>query len=170
MVEVAERLLTPVGLRSLAPDDPDYKPRYYGDLRARDAAYHQGTVWAWLIGPFIDAYLKVYPDDRPGARKFLDGFWTHLDTRAASARSAKSSTPKPPSPPEAASPRPGASPRSFAPGPGPPSKPRLTHSSRIARRTNPGRFQTDEPNDLEGRVQGVVGAGSSPWFSSGMPR
>ena len=55
---VRERLLTPVGLRSLAPGHPDYKPNYYGDLRARDAAYHQGTVWAWLIGPFIDAWLQ----------------------------------------------------------------------------------------------------------------
>ena len=55
---VREQLLTPVGLRSLAPGDPDYKPRYYGDLRARDAAYHQGTVWAWLIGPFVDAWLQ----------------------------------------------------------------------------------------------------------------
>ena len=53
-----ERLLTPVGLRSLAPGHPDYKPRYFGDLRARDAAYHQGTVWAWLIGPFVDAWLQ----------------------------------------------------------------------------------------------------------------
>jgi predicted glycogen debranching enzyme len=69
-----ERLLTPYGLRSLAPGHPDYKSRYYGDLRSRDAAYHQGTVWAWLIGPFIDAWLKVYPHDRAGARKFVEGF------------------------------------------------------------------------------------------------
>ncbi len=74
-----ERLLTPVGLRSLAPGDPDYKAQYYGDLRARDAAYHQGTVWAWLIGPFIDAWLKVHPDDLDGARHALDGFVPHLD-------------------------------------------------------------------------------------------
>jgi predicted glycogen debranching enzyme len=73
-----EKLLTPVGLRSLAPEEPDYKPRYDGDLRARDAAYHQGTVWAWLIGPFIDAWLKVYPKDREGARRLLDGFGPHL--------------------------------------------------------------------------------------------
>src|SRR5205085_4313971 len=53
MDTVRERLLTPVGLRSLAPGSPEYKPRYFGDLRSRDAAYHQGTVWAWLIGPFI---------------------------------------------------------------------------------------------------------------------
>ena len=73
-----ERLLTPVGLRSLAPGHPDYKARYIGDLRARDAAYHQGTVWAWLIGPFIDAWLKVHPEDRTGARRFLDGLVPHL--------------------------------------------------------------------------------------------
>jgi predicted glycogen debranching enzyme len=73
-----ERLLTPVGLRSLAPGEPEYKPRYFGDLRARDAAYHQGTVWAWLIGPFVDAWLRAHPDDRAGARRFLDGFAHHL--------------------------------------------------------------------------------------------
>jgi predicted glycogen debranching enzyme len=76
---VCQRLLTPVGLRSLSPDHPDYKPRYDGDLRARDAAYHQGTVWAWLIGPFVDAWLKVYPEDRAGARRLLSRFATHLD-------------------------------------------------------------------------------------------
>jgi predicted glycogen debranching enzyme len=75
---VRERLLTPVGLRSLAPGHPDYKSKYFGDLRARDAAYHQGTVWAWLIGPFVDAWLKVYPDDKAGARAALAGFERHL--------------------------------------------------------------------------------------------
>jgi predicted glycogen debranching enzyme len=78
MQVVRDRLLTPVGLRSLAPGHPDYKPKYFGDLRSRDAAYHQGTVWAWLIGPFVDAWLKVYPDDREGARKLLAGFDQHL--------------------------------------------------------------------------------------------
>jgi len=77
-----ERLLTPVGLRSLSPEHPDYKPNYSGDLRSRDAAYHQGTVWGWLIGPFIDAYLKVYPDDRRGARRFLEDFAPHFDEAA----------------------------------------------------------------------------------------
>jgi glycogen debranching enzyme len=71
-------LLTPVGLRSLAPSEKDYKSRYYGDLRSRDAAYHQGTVWAWLIGPFVDAWLKLHPDDRQGARRFLEGLVPHL--------------------------------------------------------------------------------------------
>ena len=80
VVEICrQRLLTPVGLRSLAPDHPDYQPRYDGDLRARDAAYHQGTVWAWLIGPFIDAWLKVHPRDRRAARHFLDGLLDHLN-------------------------------------------------------------------------------------------
>jgi predicted glycogen debranching enzyme len=76
--QVRERLLTPVGLRSLAADHPDYRSQYYGDLRARDAAYHQGTVWAWLIGPFVDAWLRVHPDDVAGARRWLDGFERHL--------------------------------------------------------------------------------------------
>ena len=76
---VRDRLLTPVGLRSLAPGDPDYKAQYFGDLRARDAAYHQGTVWGWLVGPFVDAWLKVYPDDVAGARRALEGFVPHLD-------------------------------------------------------------------------------------------
>ncbi len=79
---VRERLLTPVGLRSLSPDHKDYKPTYAGDLRSRDAAYHQGTAWGWLIGPFIDAWLKVYPDDRRGARKFIEDFAPHFDDAA----------------------------------------------------------------------------------------
>ncbi|HEX4167649.1 MAG TPA: amylo-alpha-1,6-glucosidase [Bryobacteraceae bacterium] len=77
---VQERLLTPYGLRSLAPGERDYKPRYDGDLRSRDAAYHQGTVWAWLIGPFIDAWLKVNPGDLESARGFLQGFRGHLES------------------------------------------------------------------------------------------
>jgi predicted glycogen debranching enzyme len=75
---VKDRLLTPVGLRSLAPGEPDYKPTYSGDLRARDAAYHQGTVWAWLIGPFVDAWLKTHPGEQKTARSFLAGFKLHL--------------------------------------------------------------------------------------------
>jgi predicted glycogen debranching enzyme len=75
---VTERLLTPVGLRSLAPGHPDYKPNYDGDLRSRDAAYHQGTVWGWLIGPYVDAWMRVHPGNPSGARKFLEGFIPHL--------------------------------------------------------------------------------------------
>ena len=76
--KVHDELLTPVGLRSLGRGDPDYKPRYDGDLRSRDASYHQGTVWAWLIGPFVDAWLRVHPDDRAVARGFLEPFVAHL--------------------------------------------------------------------------------------------
>jgi len=75
VLDIAERrLVTPVGLRSLAQGERDYKAQYYGDLRARDAAYHQGTVWAWLIGPFIDAWLRVHPGEVEAARRFLGGF------------------------------------------------------------------------------------------------
>jgi predicted glycogen debranching enzyme len=56
---VQRHLLTPYGLRSLAPTDPAYRGRYEGDPRSRDSAYHQGTVWPWLLGPFIRAYLRV---------------------------------------------------------------------------------------------------------------
>ncbi len=75
---VAETLLTPLGLRSLAPEHPDFKPTYHGDLRTRDAAYHQGTVWSWLIGPFIDAWLKVHPGEQQRARGLLHGLVAHL--------------------------------------------------------------------------------------------
>jgi predicted glycogen debranching enzyme len=75
---VTRRLLTPVGLRSLAPGHPDYKPKYYGDLRSRDAAYHQGTVWGWLIGPYVDAWLKLHPGEFTRARSLLHGFVPHL--------------------------------------------------------------------------------------------
>ena len=75
---VRQRLLTPLGLRSLAAGHPDYRSRYDGDLRSRDAAYHQGTVWAWLIGPFMNAWLRVHPDDRRGAREFLRDFEHHM--------------------------------------------------------------------------------------------
>jgi predicted glycogen debranching enzyme len=80
VVDVAEReLVTPVGLRSLSSKHPDYKPLYAGDLRSRDGAYHQGTVWGWLIGPFIDAWLKVHPGENGGARKFLERFPESMD-------------------------------------------------------------------------------------------
>jgi predicted glycogen debranching enzyme len=78
VLAVVEReLLTPVGLRSLSPNDPNYIPRYSGGVLERDGAYHQGTVWAWLMGPFITAHLKVY-DDRKRAQQLLTGFRAHL--------------------------------------------------------------------------------------------
>jgi predicted glycogen debranching enzyme len=74
---VRRELVTPVGLRSLAPGHADYKANYDGDLRARDAAYHQGTVWGWLIGHYVDATLKVNPDLK-AARALLRGLEEHL--------------------------------------------------------------------------------------------
>jgi predicted glycogen debranching enzyme len=74
---VAAQLLTPLGLRSLDPSEPGYSRDYHGDLRARDAAYHQGTVWPWLIGHFVDAWLRVNADAR-AARALLDAFPGHL--------------------------------------------------------------------------------------------
>jgi predicted glycogen debranching enzyme len=82
VVEKAQReLLTRVGLRSLSPNDPAYVPVYIGSPFNRDSAYHQGTVWGWLIGSFIDAYRRVYADDPELDEKisgFLSGFEKHL--------------------------------------------------------------------------------------------
>jgi predicted glycogen debranching enzyme len=75
--KVETELLTPVGLRTLSPRHPDYKAMYDGDLRARDAAYHQGTAWAWLIGHFVDAHMKIHPE-RSLARGLLQGLEAHL--------------------------------------------------------------------------------------------
>ena len=58
----AQHLLTPHGLRSLAPADPRYRGHYAGPPGERDTAYHQGTVWGWLLGPFALAHLRVYGD------------------------------------------------------------------------------------------------------------
>jgi len=71
---VEHELLTPVGLRTLSPHDKNFKPKYFGSLRDRDAAYHQGTVWPWLLGPYIDAWLKVHPDRVDRAGKLLAAF------------------------------------------------------------------------------------------------
>jgi predicted glycogen debranching enzyme len=75
---VSTELLTPFGLRTLSRDHPDYKPTYDGDLRARDAAYHQGTVWPWLLGHFVDAWLRVYPDRVDQAKTLLKPLEEHL--------------------------------------------------------------------------------------------
>ena len=56
---VRAKLLTPYGLRTLAEDDPNYHPTYSGEQRRRDEAYHQGTIWPWLIGPYAEAVLRV---------------------------------------------------------------------------------------------------------------
>ena len=73
----ARHLLTSHGLRSLAPNDPAYIGHFGGGQRQRDAAYHQGTVWGWLIGPFVSAHLRVY-GDRELARSFLQPLIHHL--------------------------------------------------------------------------------------------
>jgi predicted glycogen debranching enzyme len=78
---VGRELLTPYGLRSLAPSDPQYSGRYGGGAAERDAVYHQGTVWAWLIGPFVTAYLNVNGRTRESvahARSLLDPLVAHL--------------------------------------------------------------------------------------------
>lgn len=68
---VQNHLLTPFGLRTLAAADSKYCSYYHGDLMARDGAYHQGTVWPWLIGAFIDVWLKVHPEEKKQAKQFL---------------------------------------------------------------------------------------------------
>jgi predicted glycogen debranching enzyme len=73
----ARSLVTSYGLRSLAPDDPQYCGRYGGDQWSRDSAYHQGTVWAWLLGPFAIAHARVYGDVQ-AARSFLAPVGDHL--------------------------------------------------------------------------------------------
>jgi predicted glycogen debranching enzyme len=80
---IERNLLTPLGLRSLAPGEPGYKPHYEGSVWQRDGAYHQGTVWPWLIGAFVEAWVRVRPgtsNARQDARaRFLPLFMAHLD-------------------------------------------------------------------------------------------
>jgi predicted glycogen debranching enzyme len=78
VVDICGReLLTPVGLRSLSPRHPDYAATYAGGARERDAAYHQGTVWSWLLGPFVLAHYRVY-GDAAQAQALLAGLAPHL--------------------------------------------------------------------------------------------
>jgi predicted glycogen debranching enzyme len=80
---VEERLLTPLGLRSLAPGEPGYTAHYEGGVRERDGAYHQGTVWPWLLGAFVEAWVRVRgstPAARQEARaRFLPALVAHLE-------------------------------------------------------------------------------------------
>jgi predicted glycogen debranching enzyme len=80
--EVERQLWTPIGLRSLSPHDPSYIGKYAGGVAARDGAYHQGTVWPWLLGPFVEAWVRVRgntPAARADARaRFLDPLLAHL--------------------------------------------------------------------------------------------
>ncbi|HSB60260.1 MAG TPA: amylo-alpha-1,6-glucosidase, partial [Vicinamibacteria bacterium] len=84
VVDVVEkRLWTPLGLRSLARDEAGYVPRYEGGVRERDGAYHQGTVWPWLLGPFVEAWVRVrggtVKAKREARRRFLEPLLRHLD-------------------------------------------------------------------------------------------
>jgi predicted glycogen debranching enzyme len=83
VVEVVQReLLTPLGLRTLARGDPHYRGLYQGDPTARDSAYHQGTVWPWLLGPFVSAYLKVH-NNRAQARRQAQAWLQALEEHLA---------------------------------------------------------------------------------------
>lgn len=74
-----EKLYTPFGIRSLSPDDKNYKPIYTGDQYSRDSAYHQGTVWSFLLGAFADAIEYAYPDEKSTRiKKIIEGFIPHL--------------------------------------------------------------------------------------------
>ena len=79
---VEHQLLTPIGLRSLAPSEPGYALRYEGDSAARDAVYHQGTVWPWLMGPFVDAWVRVRGNTstarRDARQRFIEPLRAHL--------------------------------------------------------------------------------------------
>jgi predicted glycogen debranching enzyme len=83
VARIERDLLTPLGLRSLAPDDPEYRPAYGGAPQERDSAYHQGTVWPWLLGPFVDAWLRVHADEADAAAhahaRFIEPLLVHLD-------------------------------------------------------------------------------------------
>jgi len=76
VASVEARLLTPAGLRSLAPDEPGYVAHYEGGVRQRDGSYHQGTVWPWLMGAFVEAWLRTHGNDatarEQARRRFLD--------------------------------------------------------------------------------------------------
>jgi len=76
---VTDKLYTPFGLRSLAPEDPFYRPVYSGNGFERDSAYHQGTAWGWLLGPWLTAVVKVYgKDGKATARKYFKEIMPHI--------------------------------------------------------------------------------------------
>jgi predicted glycogen debranching enzyme len=82
---VEEKLLTPLGLRSLAPGSPGYAPRYAGGVWQRDSTYHQGTVWPWLIGAFIEAWLMVRSGTAAAKTEARTRFLTPLRAHLAAA-------------------------------------------------------------------------------------
>ena len=80
---VEAHLVTPLGLRSLAPSESDYRPSYSGSMRDRDSAYHQGTVWPWLMGPFVEAWIRVRGGTaaakQEARRRFVAPLRAHLE-------------------------------------------------------------------------------------------
>jgi len=82
---VAATLLTPIGLRSLAPGESGYRPRYEGGIVDRDGAYHQGTVWPWLMGPFVEAHVRVAGGGAAAKRAAREAFLTPLFAHLADA-------------------------------------------------------------------------------------
>ena len=94
---VEARLLTPVGLRSLAPGEPGYAPHYGGGVAQRDGSYHQGTVWPWLIGAFVEAWVRVRGSTtaaKEEARaRFLPPLVSSISTRRDSATSRRFAMP-----------------------------------------------------------------------------
>jgi predicted glycogen debranching enzyme len=79
--KIEQELLTPFGLRSLSPKDPKYAGKYFGNAIERDKIYHQGTVWAWLLGPYITAYLRIHgrtPETLEYVKSLLEPFRNHI--------------------------------------------------------------------------------------------
>ncbi len=79
--KVRTLLYTPFGIRTLSPEDPDYCPYYFGDQYHRDKAYHQGTAWSWLLGPYIDCIIKIEGMElgRAEAKEIIKNFIPHLE-------------------------------------------------------------------------------------------
>jgi glycogen debranching enzyme len=78
VAQVEARLLTPMGLRSLSPEDPAYRSSYLGGVHERDSSYHQGTVWPWLIGPFIEAWIRVRENSSTAKEEARQTFFNPL--------------------------------------------------------------------------------------------
>jgi glycogen debranching enzyme len=83
VTKVEARLWTPLGLRSLAPGEPAYAPHYLGGVQERDSVYHQGTVWPWLAGAFVEAWVRVRDNTNQAKQearaRFLTPMLAHLD-------------------------------------------------------------------------------------------
>jgi glycogen debranching enzyme len=80
---VETRVWTPLGLRTLAPQEPGYHPHYQGGIEERDRAYHEGTVWPWLLGPFVEAWVRVHGGKqkakKEARKRFLQPLLGHLE-------------------------------------------------------------------------------------------